>query len=226
MSRRMRSPVWPGDVADDRPAAADSSAPTLSACAGCASPPVSTSVWRCRTIGAQRHDGLRRPKAAAQEADAVQVPQPFSVRDIALPPRHVLHVPRIDQVHREAARLEDLVHRNPIHARRFHRHTRHPTRHEPVRQAMRSVVKVRNDCTGVGIPIGRHGDHVGGRATINPRRIGIEAVQHRGRRTWPARTAGTGQTCRLLPVNGASGDRETVGEQTPKRDHHGRACHH
>ena len=144
-------------------------------------------------VGPQRGEGLCRPKAAAQEADAVQVPQPLSVRYVALPPRHVPHVPRIDQVDGDAAGLEDLVHRNPKHPRRFQRHTRYATRHEPVRQAVQIGRErpERLDRRGIPNMIGRHRDHVGGGATINPRRIGIRQSNasgddrgRRGRRDW------------------------------------------
>jgi hypothetical protein len=45
-------------------------------------------------------------------------------------------MPRIHEVDLEAARFEDLVHRNPKDARGLHRHAGHPTGHEPVGQPM------------------------------------------------------------------------------------------
>ena len=49
-----------------------------------------------------------------------------------LPAGEVLHVPRVHEDHVEAAGVEDLEDRDPINARRFHRHVCHATRREPV----------------------------------------------------------------------------------------------
>ena len=85
--------------------------------------------------------------------------------------------------------------------------TRHATSQSARR--CRSVVNVRNDCTGVGVAIGRHRDHVRRGTTVNPRRIGIDALQHIRRRSW--RTPDDGELVGHAGpslVNGASGHRE------------------
>ncbi len=69
-------------------------------------------------------------KTPAEEPDAVELTNPFTVRDVALAAGHVLEVLRVDEQDLEAARLEDFVNRDPIDARRFHGHTRHGTGHE------------------------------------------------------------------------------------------------
>jgi hypothetical protein len=46
--------------------------------------------------------------------------QPLAVQHIGLAPRDVLHMTRIDQKNREAARLQQLVQRDPVHAGGFH----------------------------------------------------------------------------------------------------------
>ena len=92
-------------------------------------------------IGAQRDDGVGRPKTPAQQADNVQVAQPLTIRHIALAAGDILHVPRIHEEHLEAARLEDLEDRDPVHARGFHGDTGDPTarRASPPDDADRSV---------------------------------------------------------------------------------------
>ena len=87
-------------------------------------------------IGAEGDDPIGGPKTAAQEADDVQVTEPFAIGHIALAPRYVLHVARVDEEDGEATRFEDLVDRNPVDARGFHRHAGHAARRERVGQAM------------------------------------------------------------------------------------------
>ena len=98
-------------------------------------------------IRAQRHDPRRRPKAAPEQADAVQLAQPLAIRHITLPAGDILEVPRVHEQDLEAARFEDLVDRDPIDAGRFHRHARHATRGEPVGEADADrCVNVENAC--------------------------------------------------------------------------------
>ena len=49
-----------------------------------------------------------------------------------------------------AARLQDLVHRDPVDAGRFHGDARHATRRQPVGEAHQITGERRNDCTGMG----------------------------------------------------------------------------
>ena len=84
----------------------------------------------------------------------------------------------------------------------------------------RLAVNVSKDCTRRRVPIGRHGDEMGRRAAVNPRRIGIDALQDIRRRTRLAPVAmglvGHGGPPCGVPHPG-TGSR--LSEQTPKRDH-------
>ena len=119
----------------------------------------------------------RRTKTAAQEPDAVQFADPLAVGDIALAAGHVLEMPGVDEQHLEAARLEDLVDRDPVDAGGFHRHARHATGASASRPgAADRSVKVVNDCTGLRVAIGRHGDVMLGRAAVDPGDVRIDAI--------------------------------------------------
>ena len=83
-------------------------------------------------IRPERDDLRPRPKTRPEEADAVQVTDPLAVGDIGLPARHILEMARIDEEHLEAAGLQDLVDRNPVHPGGFHGHTGHATGRQPI----------------------------------------------------------------------------------------------
>jgi hypothetical protein len=57
-------------------------------------------------ISAQRHDGGAGPEAGPQQPDAVKLPQPLAVLDVALAPGHVVHITGVDQHDLKAALLE------------------------------------------------------------------------------------------------------------------------
>ena len=73
---------------------------------------------------------------AAQQSHRVQVAQPFAVDDVGLPTGYRVHVTRVDQHHLEAMRLQNLMHRDPVHAGRLHRHRGYLALLEPVGQGM------------------------------------------------------------------------------------------
>ena len=72
--------------------------------------------------GAQRAHRVARAEGSAQQAVAHQLLQPLAVQDIALAAGHVLDVLRVDQQHREAARVEQLEERDPIDTGGLHGH--------------------------------------------------------------------------------------------------------
>ncbi len=77
------------------------------------------------TVAQERPDGadrLRGPEGGAEEPHGIQILKPLAVLDIALPARGVLDVAGVHQAHLKAARLEDLVERDPVDAGRLHRH--------------------------------------------------------------------------------------------------------
>src|SRR3954465_13504480 len=79
-----------------------------------------------------RANCARRTKAAAKETNRVQVLNPLAVGYIRLPARNVLHVVCIHQVSFEAAGSQDLVHRDPVNTRGFHRDGSSSTTLKPI----------------------------------------------------------------------------------------------
>lgn len=135
-------------------------------------------------IGAEGDDGIGRPKTPAQEAHAVQLADPLTIRDIAFSPGHVLEVPRVHQQHLESAGLQDLVHRDPVDAGRFHRHAPYATGAEPVCQAQQIAREGRKRSHRRRVAIGRHGDKMFRRAAIDPCDVRIETLEDGGRDAW------------------------------------------
>jgi len=62
----------------------------------------------------------------------VEILDPLSIGDVALSARNVLEVIRIDQENFDTAGLQDLVHRNPVHAGGLHRHSANAAALEPI----------------------------------------------------------------------------------------------
>jgi hypothetical protein len=85
---------------------------------------------------AQHTHLLGRAKRPAEQAVGHQLLQPLAVQHVGLAPRDVLDVARVDQQHREAARLEQLKQSNPVHPGGFHRHRIHPAGLEPIGQGV------------------------------------------------------------------------------------------
>ncbi len=81
---------------------------------------------------AQRAHRVGRPERATEQAVGHQLLQPLAVQHIGLAARDILDVPRVDQQHREAARLQELEQRYPVHAGRFHRYGIDAAAIEPV----------------------------------------------------------------------------------------------
>ena len=141
-------------------------------------------------IGAPRGDGGGRPDAAPQQAHAVQLLQPLAVQDIALAGRDVLHVPRVDEHHGEAAGREDLVQRDPVDPGGFHRHGGDAAGLEPVGEAVEVRGEGRERAHRGRIPVGGDGHvmHLG--PAIDAGGIGGDALQagEAGRRLLPVTT--------------------------------------
>ena len=128
-------------------------------------------------IGPQNGDRRRGSKTAPQEPDAVQLPEPLAVRDIALAAGDVLHVPRIDEDDVEATALKDLVEGDPIHARGFHRHAGDPTGRQPVRETMQIVGKGLEGPHRRRITIGRDGNVMLGGPAIDAGDMPLDPLQ-------------------------------------------------
>ena len=111
-------------------------------------------------IPAQGDDAVGGTEAPAQQPEDVQVPEPFAVGHIALPAREILNMARIDEDHLEAARVEDLEDRNPIHPGGFHRHVGDAAGGQPVGQPLEVAGEGREGLDRRGVAIRRDGDEV------------------------------------------------------------------
>ena len=100
-------------------------------------------------------------------------------------------MPGIDEVHLEAACLEDFVDGDPIDPGRLHRHAGDPARRQPVRQPMEIGRERRKRSHGRGVAIGWHGHEMFGGAAINSGDVRVDPLQHRGRHTGLARATAT-----------------------------------
>lgn len=176
-------------------------------------------------IGAEGSDCCDRSKAAPQQADAVQLPNPLAVHDVTLAARHVLYVPRVHEDHLKPTCLEDLVERDPVDARGFHGDGGHAAAQEPVRQTMQ-VGRERLECThGSQVALGRDSDVMFRRAAIDARGVRVDSLQERRRAALPLLASAPIVFHRmLLHTAGASGNRDACQKQSPKRDH-ACACH-
>ena len=123
-------------------------------------------------------DAIRRAETPAQEADNMQVAEPFAIRHITLPPWHVLDVAGVHQEDREPASLQDLIERNPVDARGFHRDARHAAGREPVGQTMEIAGKRGKRSDRRRVTIRWHGDEVLGRPTIDASGVRVDAFEH------------------------------------------------
>ncbi len=133
-------------------------------------------------IPAQGDDAVGGAEAPAQEAQDVEVAEPFAVRDITLAAREVLHVTRVDENHLETARVEDLEDGNPVDAGRFHRHVGHATRGEPIGEAVQIGREGGKRSHRGRIAVRGHGDEVFRRPTVDSGCVRMETLESiRGR---------------------------------------------
>jgi len=95
------------------------------------------------------------PKAAAQQADAVEVLQPLAILHVGLAPGQIFAMARVDQADFEPGGLEDLKERYPIHARGLHRHGGDATVLQPVAQGVEVFGERGEGADRFGITAGR-----------------------------------------------------------------------
>jgi hypothetical protein len=62
-----------------------------------------------------------RPKTGTQQSHRMEVLKPLAIGNVGLPAGNILHVLRIDKAHIHATGLQDLIHRDPVHAGGLHR---------------------------------------------------------------------------------------------------------
>ena len=127
--------------------------------------------------GAQSADLLIGSEGAAQQAKAHELLKPLAIEHIAFAPWQVLDVAGIDQVDLEAARLQDLIDGDPVHAGGLHHHGLDPAALEPVGHAVDGVSEAVEVAHALIIAISGHAGELAGGADINGRAIGIDDGQ-------------------------------------------------
>ena len=130
--------------------------------------------------GAEGEDRPGGAEAPAQEPDTVEFAEPLAVFDVALAPSDMLDVAGVDEQHLEAARFEDVVDRDPVHAG-LHGDAVNPTGDEPVSEAVEVGGEGPEGLDRGGVPIGRDGHIVLGGVAVDAGNIDLDAVEHGGR---------------------------------------------
>jgi hypothetical protein len=85
----------------------------------------------------------------------------------------VLRIPRVDQQHFESARLKNLKHGNPVHARRLHGDRRNADRVEPIRQLVQIAAEGVEGPYRPFVSLAGHCHHVEPRTDVNASGIGV-----------------------------------------------------
>jgi hypothetical protein len=118
-------------------------------------------------------------------------------------------------------RLQQLIERDPIHARGLHRHTRHAAGDQPVDESLQAVGERRKGLHGVRITVGRHGDVMLRRTAVDPGHIRLQTRELGGRTARRAAGLTTVVSHRMLlhTQRRIRGPGRRYGEQSPKRDH-------
>src|SRR5258707_391302 len=75
-------------------------------------------------------------KAGSQQAYGVEILNPLAIGDVALSAWNVLEVMCVDQEDFDAAGLQDLVHRNPVHTGGLHCHGANTAALKPIRELL------------------------------------------------------------------------------------------
>ena len=87
---------------------------------------------------------------------------------------------RVHQQHGEAARLQQLEQRDPVHARGFHRDGVHAASLEPIGQGIEVSRKARKLAHRLIVTIRRHGHEVGCATDVGAGGVGVSDRQRRG----------------------------------------------
>ena len=128
---------------------------------------------------AQGAEVALRAERARQQAEAHQLLQPLAVLHVRLAPGDVLHMPGVDQVDREAPRLEKLEQGYPVDAGGLHRHRVHPAFGEPAGQPFEVHGEARELAHRLAVPVRRHCDEVAGSADVDAGGVGVGQFKNR-----------------------------------------------
>jgi hypothetical protein len=138
-------------------------------------------------VGAGDADDGGGMERVAEQAVGVQLQQPLTLLHVALPPREILRVARVDQEHLEAAGVEDLVQRHPVDAGGLHRDRGDATPLEPLGQSLEVRGETVKPAHRLGIPIRPDRDVVRAVPHVNPGGVGMD---HREPRVLGSETSG------------------------------------
>jgi hypothetical protein len=99
-----------------------------------------------------------RTEAGTQETDRVEILKPLTIGDIGLPPWNVFHMLGVDQIYFEAARLQNLIDRDPIHAGGFHSDRMNAALLKPVGQRIQISCECGETAHGLRVATGANCD--------------------------------------------------------------------
>ena len=122
---------------------------------------------------AQRAYRIGRAKRAAQQPVGQKLLQPLAIQHVGLAPGDILDVARVDQQHLEAARLQQFVQGDPVHARGFHRHDVDTAALEPIGQCVQIGGEARERAHRLIVAVRRHRHVVRGAADVDAGGIGV-----------------------------------------------------
>ncbi len=104
---------------------------------------------------------------------------PLAVQHVGLAPRDVLDVARVDQQHGEAARLQQLEQRDPVHAGGFHGDGVDPAGLEPIGDGVKVDREAGKLAHRFLVSVRRHGHKMGRAADVDAGGIGVGNRQSR-----------------------------------------------
>jgi hypothetical protein len=122
----------------------------------------------------QLSDAGTGAKASAKKSVLVKLLQPLSIIDVCLSTRHVLHVTGVHQKYLEAASLENLEDRDPIHARGLHCNRLDSDSREPVRHLVEISTEASERAHRLFILVAADRNDMKCRANVQPRRVLID----------------------------------------------------
>ena len=102
-------------------------------------------------------DVMRGVEGTSQQADRVQILEPFAVEDIGLAAGHLLEVASVDQADLDPSFFQDGEERDPVDAGGLHGHGRDTAVQEPTGQGMEVLGEGGEGTYRVRVPVGRHG---------------------------------------------------------------------
>jgi hypothetical protein len=128
-------------------------------------------------IRAQHAHRIDRAKRGVEQTVTVQTLQPLAVQHITLSPRHILDLSGVDQPHRKTPALQHLKGRNPVNARRFHRHRPDAALPQPIGHPFQIFGERAKGPHGPLAPVTGHRAPMLPMPNVNPCRVGLNHRQ-------------------------------------------------